>query len=203
MAFTRTFEQPLDTTAAATFGLDIGGTTGWRGERGPQYWLVDVQVKALENASLQSTTENNVVSSGGSAFAALTPGSGAGYFGGAWYDSNQGSVVGPYPTYYACNQALQAAINNATNNFGWTVTSVSPCHYNPPFAPVQKHEYYELAVVSDGPGDSGNVAGALLDEASKLRETYRIDAYDKALKAFIEIVDPNGEEEASDKPVTR
>ncbi|HPF74804.1 MAG: hypothetical protein H7A20_05375 [Rhodanobacteraceae bacterium] len=139
----------------------------------------------------------------GSAFAALTPGSGAGYFGGAWYDSNQGSVVGPYPTYYACNQALQAAINNATNNFGWTVTSVSPCHYNPPFAPVQKHEYYELAVVSDGPGDSGNVAGALLDEASKLRETYRIDAYDKALKAFIEIVDPNGEEEASDKPVTR
>ena len=99
------------------------------------------------------------IASIGSASAALVAGTGGGYYGSAWYNSNQGSVVGPYSTYYACNQALQAAIDNATNNFGWSVTSVSPCSYTPPFAPMQVE--YELAVVDDGSGDTGTIAGTL------------------------------------------
>ncbi|MCB1560469.1 MAG: hypothetical protein KDI75_05175 [Xanthomonadales bacterium] len=129
------------------------------------------------------------IASIGSASAALVAGTGGGYYGSAWYNSNQGSVVGPYSTYYACNQALQAAIDNATNNFGWSVTSVSPCSYTPPFAPMQVE--YELAVVDDGSGDTGTIAGTLLDEVAKLREAYRIDAYDKAVRRLIEITDPN------------
>jgi len=137
----------------------------------------------------------------GSASAALPSGAGGGYFGSAWYNSNQGSVVGPYATYYDCNVALQAAIDNAVNNFGWQVVSVSPCHYNAPF--IYVHEHFELAVAATDPTDSGNVATGLLNEVSKLRESYRIDDYDRAIQKLIAIVDPNGEQEGSDKPATR
>ena len=73
------------------------------------------------------------------ATAALTPGTGGGYYGSAWYNSGQGSVVGPYPTYQQCQTALQNALNNAVYNFGWSIVSVDYCHYNPP-APMVMHE---------------------------------------------------------------
>ena len=123
------------------------------------------------------------VMSVGTASAAPPVGSGGGYYGSAWYNSNQGSVVGPYSTYYACNQALQNALDNAVNNFGWTVTSIKPCSYRPPYAyaPVE----FELQVSAEGAGQSGDVATGLLFEATKLRETHRVDDYDRALRDFV------------------
>ena len=119
----------------------------------------------------------------GAALAAPPIGSGGGYYGGAWYDSNQGSVVGPYSTYYACNQALQNALDNAVNNFGWTITSLTPCSYRPPYGTVLPG--YEVEIWADGAGQSGDVATGVLFEATKLREAHRVDDYDRAIRDFV------------------
>lgn len=123
------------------------------------------------------------VMSVGTASAISTPGHGDGYYGSAWYNSNQGSVVGPYSTYDACNQALQNGIDNAVNNFGWSVTSITPCSYR------RSHAYadvlYELEIQVNDPGESGDVATGLLFEATRLREAHRVDDYDRAVQEFV------------------
>ena len=133
----------------------------------------------------------------GFAQAAPVVGSGGGYFGTADYSNGAGSVVGPYATWFECNQALQAAINNAVNNFGYTVTSVHACSYTPPFSGVM-HTWFELKVPADTPRESGAVAGALLDEVRRIREAHRADAYEAAIGGLVRIVDP-GEDEDFDK----
>ncbi len=137
----------------------------------------------------------------GAAQAAPVVGSGGGYFGTADYANGAGSVVGPYATWAACNNALQAAINNAVNNFGYTVTSIHPCSYTPPFSGVM-HVWFELKVSAGTPRESGDVAGTLLDEVRRLREAHRADAYEATIGGLVRIVDP-GEGEDYDKDATR
>lgn len=137
----------------------------------------------------------------GSAQAAPVVGSGGGYFGTADYGNGAGSVVGPYTTWAACNAALQAAINNAVNNFGYTVTAIHPCSYTPPFSGVM-HVWFELKVPADTPRESGAVAATLLDEVRRLRETHRADAYESMIGGLVRIVDPD-EDEDFDKDANR
>lgn len=125
----------------------------------------------------------------GSAHAAPVVGSGGGYFGTADYGNGSGSVVGPYSTWAACNNALQAAIDNAVNNFGYTLVSMHPCSYTPPFSGVM-HQHFELAVDSVKEGDTATVAGVLLDEVERIREAHRADAYDAAVGELVLITDP-------------
>jgi hypothetical protein len=73
---------------------------------------------------------------GPSTHAAPSAGTGGGYYGSAWYDSNQGTVVGPYATYAECNQALNAAVAYKVTQLGWSVVSFQPCYFNPPFGMV-------------------------------------------------------------------
>ncbi len=65
--------------------------------------------------------------------AAPASGSGGGYYGTAWYNSGQGTVVGPYATYAECSQALNAAVAYKVTNLGWVVVSFQACHFNPPY----------------------------------------------------------------------
>lgn len=127
----------------------------------------------------------------GSAHAAPLVGSGGGYFGTADYVNGAGSVVGPYSSWIECNNALQAAIDNAVNNFGYTLVSMNPCSYTPPFSGVM-YQHFELAI-SDKYGDSASVAAALLDEVRRIREAHRADAYDAAIGELVCIIDPNDE----------
>ncbi len=121
-----------------------------------------------------------------SAQAAPVVGSGGGYFGTANYGNGAGSVVGPYATWVECNQALQAAINNAVNNFGYTLVSMHPCSYTPPFSGVM-HEWFELAVVAKTPRESATVGAALLREVQTIREAHRADAYDARIGELVRI----------------
>ncbi len=125
----------------------------------------------------------------GSAHAAPVVGSGGGYFGTADYGNGSGSVVGPYSTWSECNNALQAAIDNAVNNFGYTLVSMHPCSYTPPFSGVM-HEYFELSVDGIKEGDTATVAAALLDEVERIREAHNADAYDAAVGELVLITDP-------------
>ena len=125
----------------------------------------------------------------GSAHAAPVVGSGGGYFGTADYGNGSGSVVGPNSTWAACNNALQAAINNAVNNFGYTLVSMNPCSYTPPFSGVM-HQHFELAVHSETDGDTDDIAGVLLDQVKRIREAHQADAYDAAVGELVLITDP-------------
>jgi hypothetical protein len=122
----------------------------------------------------------------GSVHAAPVVGSGGGYFGTAEYDNGAGSVVGPYATWIECSIALQNAINNAVNNFGYTLESVSPCSYTPPYSGVM-NPGYELEVMADSPASSADVGTVLLDEARRIREAHRADDYDAAIGELVRI----------------
>lgn len=109
-------------------------------------------------------------------------GTGGGYYGSAWYGPNQGgSVVGPYGSYAECTAALNAAIANAVNNFHYTVSSVNPCSYRPPFTGVLVG-YSELVVDAATPGESMAEAVALLDEITQVRKRYNVDQYEAELR---------------------
>lgn len=115
--------------------------------------------------------------------AAVPPsGSGGGYYGQAWYDSGQGSVVGPYSTWYECNQALQDTIDYNVNMRGWSVTSINPCHYNPPFGTASPLHGLSYAVDSSDPGTSQEDAERIIEKVRTLRETYMIDEYQAELR---------------------
>lgn len=125
----------------------------------------------------------------GSAHAAPVVGSGGGYFGTADYGNGSGSVVGPYATWSECNNALQAAIDNAVDNFGYTLVSMHPCSYTPPFSGVMR-QHFELAVDSENEGDTADVAAVLLDQVKRIREAHHADAYDAAVGELVLITDP-------------
>ena len=125
----------------------------------------------------------------GTAHAAPVVGSGGGYFGTANYGNGAGSVVGPYASWAECNNALQAAINNAVNNFGYTLVSMHPCSYTPPFSGVMHHQF-ELAVVGDKDGDTAHVAAVLLDEVKRIRDAHDADGYDAAVGELVLITAP-------------
>ena len=114
------------------------------------------------------------------ALADNVPGTGAGYYGEAEYDSGQGSVVGPYATWNECNQALQNAIDNAVNNFGWSVVSIDGCGYSSGLLNHGHDIHVELAALS--PADSGAIAHAVLDEQRRVRTLYRADEYEARLR---------------------
>jgi hypothetical protein len=106
------------------------------------------------------------------------------------YSNGAGSVVGPYANWAECNEALQAAIDNNVNNFGYTLVSLHPCSYTPPFS-GGIHVFYEFAVLAHSPRESAETATVLLDEVRKIREVYRSDDYDAAIGELICITDPN------------
>lgn len=115
--------------------------------------------------------------------AAPAPGTGGGYYGGAWYSSSQGSVVGPYSSAIECQQALNNAINNAVNNFGWSVVSIQPCHYNPPYGKVPP----QLATAH-----SAEFATSLNDQVIEAHRRLRVEQFEAMV---CEIVDPNQDED--------
>jgi hypothetical protein len=119
----------------------------------------------------------------GSAHADNVPGAGAGYFGGATYDSQQGSIVGPYPTWIECNDALQNAIDNAVYNFGWTVISIDSCGYNAGLAHNIDYDIH-LLVEAESPKESAEIGKLLLGEVQRVRGQYRADSYEAALRAI-------------------
>ena len=119
----------------------------------------------------------------GSAHAESQPGTGAGYYGSATYDSLQGSVVGPYASWTECNDALQNAIDNAVYNFGWTVISIDGCGYNPGLTHGINYEIH-LLVAAESPKESAEIGKLLLGEVQRVRGQYRIDNYEAALRAI-------------------
>ncbi len=119
------------------------------------------------------------------ASAALPAGAGGGYYGSAWYSSNQGSVVGPYSNWYDCNEALQNAMDNAVYNFGWSIVSVNPCSYNPPA--VYGQVLHELA-----PVESLNVVNGILDQVAAARKQWVPEYFEQAI---CDITDPDEDED--------
>ena len=91
--------------------------------------------------------------------------------------------MGPYPTYQQCQVALQNALDNAVNNFGWNIVSVDYCHYNPP-APMIPHEL--------SPAESLDYVSGIMDDIKTLRALYRPEAFEKAL---CDITDPDEDED--------
>ena len=116
------------------------------------------------------------------AHAAPPIGTGGGYYGAASYTNNSGSVVGPYATYAECNAALQAAISNNVNNFGYTVDEVDYCFYRPPFTGTFV-TYTGLNVQSTTPRESLAESFVLLEEVAQVRTRYSADQYEAELRA--------------------
>lgn len=116
--------------------------------------------------------------------AAPVPGTGGGYYGSAWFNSNQGIVVGAYSTWYECNQYLQAAIDYRVSNWGWTVTELNPCGYRPPFGTgvgVVGPDLGGITIDSDGPGSSYDEVIRILERVELVRFQFRADEFEAAL----------------------
>jgi len=75
-------------------------------------------------------------------------------------------------TYAACAASLQAAINYRVQNWGWVVSSITPCHASkylgPPFTQL----------VTEGPGLSDRQVSSVLKADADLRAKYNIDAFE-------------------------
>lgn len=110
------------------------------------------------------------------------------YYGSAEYlNTTAGSTVGPYSTAAACEAALEVAIDNAVNNHGYEVESVSPC--TPRWSvhgtwPELQAAPYTLAVLAGSPGESLTVTRMLLKEVRRVRQTYRASEYEATLQAI-------------------
>ena len=99
-----------------------------------------------------------------------------GYAGSAWFNTGSGiTVVGA--TYAECQQKLQDGINYRVSNWGWAVTSITPCR-NRAYAEVR-----DLEVYAAEPEASVAEAAEYLERDSELRARFQIDAYEKALDA--------------------
>ncbi len=124
----------------------------------------------------------------GTAQAAPVPGTGGGYYGSAWYDSNQGTVIAGAATYQECVQLLNSSIAHAASAWGWTVVTYNPCKYRPPFGQMA----YEQAEVektginigAGSPGESVGIVRMISDEIRRTRDQYRADDYDSAIEAI-------------------
>ncbi len=73
--------------------------------------------------------------------------------------------------------------------FGYTLVSMNPCSYTPPFSGVM-HQHFELAVHSETDGDTDDIAAVLLDQVKRIREAHQADAYDAAVGELVLITDP-------------
>lgn len=113
--------------------------------------------------------------------AAPIPGTGGGYFGTAWFNSGQGIVVGAYPTWALCNYYFQQALAIRVNDWGWTVTEINPCSYQPPFGGIQVHREHAFALDASSPDGSLEDANRVLDQLKAIREQFRADDYEAAL----------------------
>jgi hypothetical protein len=123
----------------------------------------------------------------GAAHAAPVPGTGGGYYGSAWYNSGQGSVVAGAPTWAACNSTLQESINHAVSNWGWWVVTYNPCKYRPPFGEMAAEVHAEKVGIEINAGSADESAGVvrvISDEIRRTREMYRADDYDNALRTI-------------------
>jgi len=120
----------------------------------------------------------------GSTFAVPPAGSGGGYYGTAWFDSNQGIVVSG-ATWYECNQALQSGISYRVSNWGWSVTSMTPCSYQPPFSVANPHVEVAVDIVSGDPQGSLDEATVVLARIAELRRLHDMDRYEATLGELI------------------
>jgi len=112
---------------------------------------------------------------------------GGGYYGSAWYDSGQGSVIAGASTWAECNEVLQDAIARAIS-WGWSVVTYTPCHYQAPFlyAPAP-HDGIEIGAGS--PGESAGIVGAITDEIVRARSQYRADDFEAAMQTIYRSAD--------------
>jgi|GEM_PF-1158329 len=125
--------------------------------------------------------------------AAQLPGGGAGYYGTAEYSDGGGATVGPYSTWVECANALEAALDNAANNYAnypdWSVVSVSGCgYYHHYFADVTEAEaslqLIQLDIVAHSPWESVRKAHDLLGRVRATRARYAADEYEAAMIAI-------------------
>ncbi|MBX3724869.1 MAG: hypothetical protein KF823_03025 [Xanthomonadales bacterium] len=122
-----------------------------------------------------------VLAGASAASAAPVPGSGGGYYGTAWFNTNQGIVVGAYPTWAECNYYFQQALNLRVNDWGWTVTEINPCSYRPPFGRIRMEREHAFAIDPSSPEESLQDANRVLDALREVRNRYRADEYEAEL----------------------
>lgn len=125
--------------------------------------------------------------------AAQLPGEGAGFYGEAEYSDGGGATVGPYSTWAECSNALEAALENATNNNednpNWSIVSVSGCgFYHHFFAGVTDAEaasnLVTLDIVAKSPWDSMRKVRELFSRVRATRVRHAADEYEAALIAI-------------------
>ncbi|TXH73841.1 MAG: hypothetical protein E6Q88_04955 [Lysobacteraceae bacterium] len=121
--------------------------------------------------------------------AAPVPGTGGGYYGSVWFDSNQGGVVAGAATWAECNARLQEYIQHAITVWGWTVVKYTPCHYRPPFGEMMQEEHVGMDVNARTPIESGGVVGVITDEIIRARNQYRADEYEASMGAIYGVTD--------------
>lgn len=160
-------------------------------------------MKLIPTLSLGALLALSVV---GHARAAAVPTGTFVYYGSAEFaGSSAGLTVGPYANAAECQAALNAAIDNAVNNQGYQIESVSPCIGHWAFSgggvPEMEAAPYTLAVLADSPGESGGIAHVLLDEVAAARKTFGIDQYEATLQAIARaaITDPLRKKDQKDR----
>jgi hypothetical protein len=138
----------------------------------------------LRNLCIAIAVTIGVVGGAGPARADNVPGQGSGYFGSAEYQSGFEQLVGPYDNWTDCNDALTAAIDNATINFGETLVAVDGCGYSFGIGhPVDNNIH--LLVAAESPKESAEIGKLLLGEVGLARSRYRVDDYEAQLRAIV------------------
>jgi len=107
---------------------------------------------------------------------------GGGYYGSAWYNSGQGSVIAGASTWADCNAQLQDAIARALS-WGWSVVSYVPCHYQAPFlyAPAPDDG---VEITAGSADESAGVVRVITDEIVRVRTQYRADEYEASMRTI-------------------
>jgi hypothetical protein len=119
------------------------------------------------------------------------------YYGSAEFaGSSAGLTVGPHTNASECEAALDAAIDNAVNNHGYTIESIEPCmprwSIHGGGLPELEAAPYTVAVLAGSPGESLDVTRVLLKEVALARATYRAAEFEATLQAIAKaaITDP-------------
>ena len=122
----------------------------------------------------------------GTAQAAPVPGTGGGYYGSAWYNSGQGTVISAIPTWQECTNLLNANIAHAASAWGWWVVRKHPCAYRPPFGQMSPVDPEKIGIEIGGstPEESVAISRMISDEIRRARELHRADDYDNALRTI-------------------
>lgn len=98
--------------------------------------------------------------------------------------NHPGVTVGPLQSAGACEDALDTAIDNAVQNQGYTVESVSPCMPRWSFKgrlPAVDAAPYTFEVLAGSPGESLELTRLLLKEVRAARDAYRAAEYEAVL----------------------